>query len=240
MVPLFAYGGGRYGGVVTTRAIRAVATLADELRGGMYEFIRAAGRPVTRDEAAAAVGISRKLAAFHLDKLVEAGLLRASYRPMGVGRAPKVYEPGEVDIRVSIPQRRPDLLAEILLAAVVSEAGGEPARSIALREARERGRQLGTAARDRHRPGRLGVERALTLTEHVLAEQGFEAGRATPKCLRLRTCPFHPLAAQAPAFVCRLNQTFLTGVLDGVEATGVAAAPSSTPGNCCVELRAAE
>nr|WP_221464375.1 hypothetical protein [Actinophytocola algeriensis] len=31
----------------------------------MYTFIRTASRPVTRDEAAAAVGISRKLAAFH-------------------------------------------------------------------------------------------------------------------------------------------------------------------------------
>ena len=225
---------------MTTPAIRAVATLADELRGGMYEFIRAAGRPVTRDEAAAAVGISRKLAAFHLDKLVEAGLLRASYRPMGVGRAPKVYEPGEVDIRVSIPQRRPDLLAEILLCAVVTETAGETARAIALREAGDRGRGLGQTARDRHRPGRLGVERALTLAEQVLAEQGFEAGRATPKCLRLRTCPFHPLAAQAPSFVCQLNQTFLTGLLDGLQAGGVTAAHSAAPGNCCVELRAAE
>jgi len=240
MAGLFAHDHGRYGGRVTTPAIRAVAALADELRGGMYEFIRSAGRPVTRDEAAAAVGISRKLAAFHLDKLVEAGLLRASYRPMGVGRAPKVYEPGEVDIRVSIPQRRPDLLAEILLCAVVSETGAEPARAIALRAAGERGKQLGAAARERHRPGRLGVERALTMTEQVLAEQGFEASRATPKCLRLRTCPFHPLAAQAPAFVCQLNRTFLTGVLDGLRAGAVATAPSTVAGNCCVELRSAE
>src|SRR5947209_4096469 len=226
--------------VTADPAIKAIAALDDDLRWGMYEYIRAARRPVTRDEAAAAVGISRKLAAFHLDKLVEAGLLRASYRPMGVGRAPKVYEPGEVDIRVSIPQRRPDLLAEILLCAVVGETSGEPARSIALREAGERGRGLGQAARDRHRPGRLGVERALTLVEQVLAEQGFEPGRVAPKCLRLRTCPFHPLTAQAPSFVCQLNQTFLTGVLAGLQATGVTAAGSSAPGACCVELRAAE
>ena len=55
--------------------------LADDLRRRMYEFIRRADGPVSRDEAAAAVGISRKLAAFHLDKLVDAGLLEARLRP---------------------------------------------------------------------------------------------------------------------------------------------------------------
>ena len=48
--------------------LSAIAVLADDLRRRMYEFIRRADGPVTRDEAAAAVGISRKLAAFHLDK----------------------------------------------------------------------------------------------------------------------------------------------------------------------------
>src|SRR6516225_117313 len=89
-----------YRGVVSTNpAIRAIAALDDDLRRGMYAFIRAARRPVTRDEAAAAVGISRKLAAFHLDKLVDAGALRARYQAAGrVGRAPKVYEPPEADL----------------------------------------------------------------------------------------------------------------------------------------------
>ena len=58
-------------------AIKAVAALSDDTRRGMYVFIRAARQPVTRDEAAASVGISRKLAAFHLDKLVDAGLRHA-------------------------------------------------------------------------------------------------------------------------------------------------------------------
>jgi len=39
-------------------AIRAVAALDDGLRRGMYAFIRRVRRPVTRDEAAAEVGIS--------------------------------------------------------------------------------------------------------------------------------------------------------------------------------------
>src|SRR5690349_15147573 len=97
-------------------AIKAVAALDDDLRRGMYQFIRGERRPVSRDEAAAAVGISRKLAAFHLDKLVDAGVLRAHYRSATgirrVGRAPKVYEPVDTDLRISIPPRRHDLLAD--------------------------------------------------------------------------------------------------------------------------------
>ena len=38
---------------------------------------------MSREEAAAHVGISRKLAAFHLDRLVEAGLLVARPGPFG-------------------------------------------------------------------------------------------------------------------------------------------------------------
>jgi predicted ArsR family transcriptional regulator len=93
-----------------------------DLRRRMYEFIRRADGPVTRDEAAAAVGISRKLAAFHLDKLVDAGLLEAGFaRPPGLrraGRTSKVYAPADIDVQVSIPPRDHAVLADILVCAV--------------------------------------------------------------------------------------------------------------------------
>jgi predicted ArsR family transcriptional regulator len=221
-------------------AIRAVAALDDELRSGMYAYIRAAGRPVTRDEAAAAVGISRKLAAFHLEKLVDAGLLRAGSPPAGTrraGRIPKTYEPSEVDIQVSIPDRRHEVLAEILLDAVLTEAAGENAREAALRVARRRGEDLGAAERERARPGRLGAERALTLAEGLLCRYGFEPTRAAPTCVRLRNCPFHPLARNAPELVCGINHAFLQGFLSGLQATTVHAVLEPHAGECCVELR---
>jgi predicted ArsR family transcriptional regulator len=223
-------------------AIRAVAALDDELRRGMYAFVRAARRPVTRDEAAAAVGISRKLAAFHLDKLVDAGALRARYEPVAgirkAGRAPKVYEPSGTDIRVSIPQRRHDLLAGILLDAVLTEGQGESAREAAPRVARDLGRKAGAAERQQSRPGRLGTERALTLLGRLLEQDGFEPVRETATCLRLRNCPFHPLAARAPEVVCAVNHGFLTGLIDGLDAPAVEAALCPRAGECCVELRA--
>lgn len=225
--------------------IRAIGALDDELRSGMYAFIREARRPVTRDEAAEAVGISRKLAAFHLDKLVDAGVLRAGYQAASgirkVGRAPKVYQPVDSDLRVSIPPRQLDLLADILLDAVLAETGNgerETSRQAAQRLARERGEAVGVAERERARPGRLSAERAITLASAVLARHGFEPDRAAPACLRLRTCPFHPLAAKAPEMVCRINHAFLAGLIHGLDASSLDAVLDPEAGECCVELHA--
>ncbi|MEU8320257.1 helix-turn-helix domain-containing protein [Nonomuraea sp. NPDC048881] len=221
-------------------SLAAVAALSDDLRRSMYEFIRRAGRAVTRDEAAQSVGISRKLAAFHLDKLVDAGLLATRYEQPGglrrVGRAPKVYEPSDLDVQVSIPQREPVLLADILLDAVLAETPGESAGQAARRLARERGHDLGHTERGGLRGARLGPERALTCAQQVLERHGFEPSRDTPTLVRLRNCPFHPLAAKAPELVCGINHAFLAGFLDGLDAPAVQATLIPRPGHCCVEL----
>ncbi|NUR93379.1 MAG: transcriptional regulator [Nonomuraea sp.] len=215
-----------------------VSVLGEESRHAMFDFVRRAGRPVTRDEAAASVGISRKLAAFHLDKLVAAGLLRAGYAaPAGVGRRPKVYLPGETEIQVSIPERRHAFLAELFLDAVLTQGDGESGAQAAIRTARERGTDLGAAERDRSRPGRLGAERALTYCQRMLERHGFEPVREGPAAIRLRNCPFHPLTARAPELVCGMNQGFLSGYLDGLQAGGVEAVLDPQPGECCVRLR---
>ncbi|MEU5994495.1 helix-turn-helix domain-containing protein [Spirillospora sp. NPDC047418] len=220
--------------------LEAAAILSDDLRRRMYAFIRAAKAPVTRDEAAASVGISRKLAAFHLDKLVDAGLLCARYaNPAGVrrvGRAPKVYEPSGVDVRVSIPQREHGLLASILLDAVRDQEPGESGKDAAFRAAGERGRALGAAESRPVRGGRLGAERALTCAAELLERYGFEPERDGPKRLRLRNCPFHPMAGNDPGLVCGVNHAFLSGVVDGLGASSVRADLAPHSGYCCVEF----
>ena len=55
---------------------------------------------------------------------------------------------------------------------------------------------------------------------------------------RLRNCPFHPLAARSPEFVCGLNHAFLAGVVDGLQASAMEAVLDPRAGECCVELRA--
>lgn len=225
--------------------IAAAAVLADESRRGMFAFIRRANRPVTRDEAAAAIGISRKLAAFHLEKLVAAGVLDVSTGSAGalrgVGRAPKLYVPSALAIRVSIPPSDHQLLARMLLDAVGSARPGESTTAAALRTAREHGRRLGVEERARSRPGRLGPERALTLAGELLARHGYEPERPAPARVQLRNCPFHPLAATSPELVCGMNQALCAGMLTGLQAPNQVQALLLRPGRgeCCVQLQAA-
>ena len=220
--------------------VETIAVLTDGQRRRVFGYVRRARRPVTREEVATDSGISINLAAFHLDKLVEAGLLRTGYEtPTGVrrvGRRPKVYEPTDIDIRINIPERRPDVIAEILIDAVMTERQEETARDAALRTARRHGHEIGSAERARTRPGRLGPERSLNAVEPVLETYGYEPDRQAPTTLRLLNCPFHRLATRSTELVCGLNHALLTGVLDGLQTTGIDAVLAPHPGRCCVEL----
>src|SRR5215218_1846854 len=76
--------------------VASVAVLADGVRRSLFDFVRRAPGAVTREQAASAVGISRNLAAFHLDKLVNAGLLVTHTGAVvtgRVGRRPVHYAP---------------------------------------------------------------------------------------------------------------------------------------------------
>jgi predicted ArsR family transcriptional regulator len=222
-------------------AVRAVATLDDESRRSIYTVVGAAGRPLTRAQVAHAVGISRKLAAFHLDKLVQAGLLVTRTDPARAGgtrgRTPKVYERSSTDVAVTLPARRPADLAEMLVEAVETAAADETAHAAAMRVAEQHGCQLGVATRARVRGGRIGAERGLSLGETVLRERGFEPAREGSSALRLRNCPYRPVAAEAPELVCHMNQRFMTGFLAGLGAGTVHAELVPPGGECCVELR---
>jgi predicted ArsR family transcriptional regulator len=204
-----------------------VAALADGSRRALYDFVRRQDHPVGREEAADATGMSRGLAAFHLDKLVDAGLLGARYeapadQPRGRGRAPKVYQAIADDVAITVPERRYRFIAEILADAVA----GNPAQAYeeALRLAGDRGRELGA----RLRPAGAGVVGAL-------AELGFEPDAGTARVL-LRNCPFHALAARQTALVCGLNHRFVAGLVDGLDAGDVRADLVPRPDACCVEL----
>lgn len=224
-------------------AVRALATLADPSRRALYEVVHVAPAPVTREQAAAAVGISAKLAAFHLDKLVEAGLLVATYEATArrgtQGRPPKAYRPSGLELRLSIPERQPEALAELLIDAVTSAQPGESPHAAALRVAEQAGERLGADARAERRTGRLGAERALTVAETILRERGYEPRRDTATCVWLHNCPYQQLAARHTELVCGMNERFMAGLLRGLEARTVHAVLAPSPGRCCIELRGA-
>ena len=222
-------------------AVGAVAALDDAARRSIYAFVASSGGPVTRAQVAHAVGISRKLAAFHLDKLVRVGLLvtRTDTARTSVtrGRRPKVYERSSTEMAVTLPARRPADLADMLVEAIGTATPDEPARTAAIRVAEHRGRDLGAATRTQVRGGRIGAERALMLGESVLRERGFEPLREAPTTLRLRNCPYRPVAGEAPELVCHMNQRFFAGFLAGLGAESVQAHLVPRDRECCVELR---
>jgi predicted ArsR family transcriptional regulator len=218
-------------------SLATAALLVDTVRRRIYGFVRRARRPVTRDEAAAAVRVSRNLAAFHLDRLVDAGLLRASSGPAAaprVGRRPKVYEPGPAEVHLEVPRRQHGLLAGVLLETLTAAGESDGPRRSAVEAARRRGETLGRAAR----PPADGAHDALAGARAALEDLGFEPYDAGPGVLRLGNCPFQPLAAESPEIVCALNQGLVAGLLTGLDAGGVEAVLAPRAGDCCVEIRA--
>jgi predicted ArsR family transcriptional regulator len=222
-------------------ALEAVGTLADDLRRRMYLFIREQARPVSRDEAAEAVGISRKLAAFHLDKLIEKGLLKAHYARLtgrsgpGAGRPSKVYEPTEVEVAVSIPSRSYDLAGRILVSAL--ERSSAKSRDAVRRAAWDEGLALGKQARREKGLRSVSSKKALEVMRELLYERGYEPFVDDSGEMQLRNCPFHTLAQQSVEIVCGLNQAFISGVLSGIGSNELNAALDPQPGQCCVRVQ---
>src|SRR5918999_3156386 len=87
-----------------------LAALDEPVRRRLFAYVRSSPEPVSREEAADAVGISRSLAAYHLDKLAEQSLLTTGYRRPegrtgpGAGRPAKVYV-AQGEVSVSVPPR---------------------------------------------------------------------------------------------------------------------------------------
>jgi predicted ArsR family transcriptional regulator len=219
-----------------------LGVLEDDLRRELYLFVRAQGSPVTREEAARALGVSAKLAAFHLDKLVDRGLLAFSYaRPpgrggRGAGRPAKIYRPTEREIEVSIPERRYDVLGSVLLRALRSKRRGEDGDAAARRAARETGREIGEAQRRQLRLSSPGPERTMNVATRILEERGYEPYREPDGCVRLRSCPFHALAEQDRDLVCNINERMIDGVVRGLGNDSVDVVFDPVPGECCVRL----
>lgn len=223
--------------------LSSAALLSDPSRRALYDHVRAAGGPLTRDEVAARAGMSRKLAAFHLERLVHAGLLQARYeqsggRRRGPGRPAKLYQPAPAGIELSIPPRRYVMLAEILLDAMETAGPGGSARDDAWNVARQRGVEAGETLRAEPHLRQPEPECGLHAAASLLDDLGFEPVTDSDRqALRPRNCPFHQLAAYAPELVCGLNTAFLQGVLAGIGTDGLTAVSTDTSGGCCVEVR---
>ncbi len=222
------------------RQIEGIASLRDPLRRALYLFVTRTGREVSRDEAAKEVGVARSTAAFHLEKLVDEGLLDTSFRRLsgragpGAGRPSKLYRRSAQQLQLSLPARHYELAARLLAGALSQaiEQGSSPLQRLA-EDAAALGKSLGQRARGRSVGRSRGVRLAKVL--HALREEGFEPYREG-NCLYLRNCPFHVLAQEHPNLICGMNQSLLQGLLQGLRATGFDARLSPERGRCCVTI----
>lgn len=220
-------------------AVERLGVLADRVRRTMYQFVRDQPGPVTREQVAAGTGTSVKLAAFHLEKLLERGLLRAHYqrpgsRPEG-GRPAKLYEPAREEVAVSLPERHYDLMGEILAGAAA--VSGDEVRDRAHELAYRRGFEAGEEYKAESHLRRPGRERTMGAAVEVLRELGFEPHLGAEGEMILRNCPFDALSEREPALVCGVNEAFVRGVLDGLGGRGVTAALDRGAARCCIVLR---
>jgi predicted ArsR family transcriptional regulator len=208
----------------------SLSSLDDPVRRRLYEVVRERTEPVGRDETAAAAGVGRALAVYHLDKLVEAGLLTASYqRPPGrtgpgAGRPAKLYTRSDREFAVTVPPREYELAARLLAEAVESDPSGQ-SRAALLDAARRLGAELGS--RSQHREADL---------DGALAELGYEPRHGDDGVLRLRNCPFHQLAKHHKDVVCGMNLGLIEGILAGLGTHGLRPVLDPRPGHCCVAM----
>ncbi|WP_308307482.1 helix-turn-helix domain-containing protein [Streptomyces sp. ISL-10] len=211
--------------------VSAVAALDEPTRRRLYDHVVRQPGPVSRDEAAEALGLARQTAAFHLDRLVDESLLVAVYERRsgrtgpGAGRPAKLYKRSTKQVTVSLPERHYELAGRLLAQALEeSEATGEPVRIVLHRKAHE----LGTRLAGQEPAGVFGL----------LEDNGFEP-RYDGDAIVLGNCPFHALAREHTQTVCGMNLHLLRGVLEGFDESSLQACLQPGPGHCCVRLQPA-
>lgn len=213
--------------------IGAVAVLADPTRRRLYDAVGAASGPIGREEAARAAAVPVHSARFHLDKLVDAGLLDISYARLtgrtgpGAGRPAKLYRRSQVDVAVSLPRRSYDLVGGVLASAVERTLRGGDAKEALYEEAMARGRALGSSYD--------GAGDDLDRASGALAEEGFEPRRDGDEVC-LHNCPFDALVEAHTELVCGLNLDFVSGVLDGLGCSSARARLQPDADHCCVRV----
>ncbi|MEI5583297.1 MULTISPECIES: helix-turn-helix transcriptional regulator [unclassified Agromyces] len=208
------------------RRISAVTALSDPARMALYELVSRSADPISRDAASAAVGLSRSTVAFHLDRLADEGLVEVRYRRLsgrsgpGAGRPSKLYGRAEGEVSVSLPERRYDLLGDLLASAIEeASAAGADVQATLHELARHEGRGI--------------ADGSATLLA-ALEGQGFEPLDDGDDVV-FGNCPFHALAQRHTDLVCGLNRALVEGMAEVVPgAVGVVAEPGA--GRCCIRL----
>jgi predicted ArsR family transcriptional regulator len=209
-----------------TDRVAAIGALDEPIRRDLFEYVSHSDAPVSRDEAAHALGLTRNTAAFHLDRLADKGLLTVQFKRLtgrtgpGSGRPSKLYSRAAGEVAVTVPERRYDFAAKLLVTAIEeSTRTGDPALETLLRTAADTGRAMGSVAHS---------------LETVLEDHGYEPRTDDDGAILLGNCPFHRLAKEHTDIVCHLNLELLHGIAEGSNDRRYTLVLDPGIGRCCV------
>ena len=218
--------------------LTAVALLAEPTRQRLYLYVRERGAPVGREEAARHAGIKPRLAAFHLDRMADAGLLEVEYRRLsgrvgpGAGRPAKIYSLSSRSFSVEIPQTRYALAASMMAAALSADSSGADGAESLRDVATAVGESLGDEIRRQTRTKGARQEAVRSKLKQLGYEpQVQESGEWT-----MRNCIFSELSMSHRELVCPMNAAFVTGLVDGAHARSLHVERRKAPPGCCVRL----
>jgi predicted ArsR family transcriptional regulator len=210
--------------------VAAIGLLDEPVRRRLYDWVVGQARPVGREEASRALGITRALATFHLDRLESVGLLDAGYQRLtgrvgpGAGRPARVYRRADREFSVTLPDRRYERAAQLFAAALEQLGDGSPPP--ALRDAAHAlGEELGASRRHTESRRRLAA---------ALEQGGYEPYLEETGTIRLRNCPFDALADAHRPLMCGTNLAMAEGIVEGAEVTELRPILDPQPGFCCV------
>ena len=220
------------------RNVTGIGALADPVRRHLYELVCSQAEPVSRDQAAKAVGIARHQAKFHLDRLEAEGLLETDYVRLsgrtgpGAGRPAKRYRRGRKEFTVALPAREYELAGEILADAITDATRtGIPISQAVSEAAAARGTAIAEAANDQSSSADAPVDLVLKL----LSEHGYEP-RGDGRTFILANCPFHALARSHTELVCQINHTLIAALAESVAPDQLDARLEAADNRCCVTL----
>ncbi len=218
--------------------IAAVSSLDDPVRLAIFLKVENAEEPVSRDQVARALGMTRRVAAFHLDRLAELGLVDVSFKRLtgragpGAGRTSKLYRRSGRRLNISLPARNYELMARVVVSAVREAQGASAAHGLKP-HARAFGVSIGTTAK-KSIGLRASRERLYEALVSELGDRGFEPFADQEGTLRLRNCPYEEMAREDERFVCTMNFALWQGVVAGLGLPDAVATSEPRQGICCV------
>ena len=218
--------------------VAGLSSLDEPLRRRLYDYVCEQAAPVSREQASAAADIGRTLAAYHLDKLAQAGLLSTHHQhpggpSPGPGRPAKLYRRSAREFSVSVPPRDYELLANLLVQSVRRDPTGTVRNAVG-----EAAEQAGRDAAVTARSTQSANEDPTTILTHALRSRGYQPSVGANCEIELRNCPFHRIAQAHQDIVCGLNLRLIQGLVEESGGDRSQATLAPLPGRCCVVIHA--